>query len=83
MADGSSHGDWEQSDDAPAQVLSLSLLAEQMQLLLLLVIQRVTVLRLEETHSHTLVDKGPDQLIQYISLLGYQGKDLISLLQSC
>lgn len=49
LADGPRHGDWEESDDAPAQVLSLPLLTEKTQLLLLLLVQRVTVLRLQET----------------------------------
>lgn len=49
LADGSSHSDWEESDDASAQVFSLPLLTEQTQLFLLLLVQRVTVLRLQQT----------------------------------
>lgn len=50
LADGSSHSNWEESDDASSQVFSLPLLAEQTQLFLLLLVQRVTVLRLQQTH---------------------------------
>lgn len=39
LADGSSHGDGEESDDAAAQILPLPLLAEQPQLFLLFFIQ--------------------------------------------
>lgn len=46
LADGSGHGDRERSDDASAQVISFSLLAERTKLFLLLIIQRVAVLRL-------------------------------------
>lgn len=53
LADGSSHGYWKESDDASAQVFSFPLLTEQTQLLLLLIVQRVTVLGLQETHEHT------------------------------
>lgn len=54
LADGTSHSYWEESDDASAQVLSFPLLAEQTQLLLLLLVQSVTVLRLKETHTYCL-----------------------------
>lgn len=53
LADGSRHGYWKESDDASAQVFSFPLLTEQTQLLLLLIVQRVTVLGLQETHEHT------------------------------
>lgn len=46
LADGSRHSYWEESDDASAQVFSFPLLTEQTQLLLLLLVQRVTVLGL-------------------------------------
>ena len=50
LADGARHRQREESDDASAQVLSLPLLTEHSQLLLLLVVQSVAVLRLQETH---------------------------------
>lgn len=53
LADGSCHSYWEESDNASAQVLSFPLLTEQTQLLLLLIIQRVTVLGLQETHTYS------------------------------
>lgn len=52
LADGSRHRYWEESDDASAQVFPFSLLTEQTQLLLLLLVQRVTVLRLQEMHRY-------------------------------
>lgn len=53
LADGSCHSYWEESDDALAQVFSFPLLTEQTQLLLLLLVQRVTVLGLQETQRHS------------------------------
>lgn len=53
LADGSCHSYWEESDNASAQVLSFPLLTEQTQLILLLIIQRVTVLGLQETHTYS------------------------------
>lgn len=49
---GSHHGDREESDHTSAQVFSFPLLTEQTQLLLLLLVQRVTVLRLQDTGEH-------------------------------
>lgn len=46
LANGPCHSDWEESDDASAQVLPLPLLTEHPQLLLLLFLQGVAVLRL-------------------------------------
>lgn len=53
LADCSRHSYWEESDDASAQVFSFPLLTEQTQLLLLLLIQRVTVLGLQETQRYS------------------------------
>lgn len=50
LADRSRHGDREESDGASAQVFPFPLLTEQTQLLLLLLIQRVTVLGLQKTY---------------------------------
>lgn len=53
LADGSRHSYWEEPDDASAQALSFPLLTEQTQLLLLLLVQRVTVLGLQGTQIYS------------------------------
>lgn len=50
LADGPRHGDRKESDHASAQVLPFPLLAEEPQLLLLLLVQTVAVLRLQDTN---------------------------------
>lgn len=52
LADSSRHSYREESDNASAQVFSFPLLTEKAQLLLLLLVQRVTVLWLQETRVH-------------------------------
>lgn len=51
LADGPHHGEGEGPDHSPPQVLSLPLLAELAQLLLLLLAQGAAVVRLEQTQG--------------------------------
>lgn len=67
LADCSSHSYWEKSYNAPPQVFSFSLLTEQTQLLLLLLVQRITVLGLKKTQKLTSAFKQLD--LKYVCMI--------------
>lgn len=67
LADCSSHSHREKSYDPSPQVFSFSLLTEQTQLLFLLLVQRVTVLRLQKTQKLTSAFKQLD--LKYICMM--------------
>lgn len=79
LADSSCHSYWEESNDTSAQVFSFPLLTEKTQLLLLLLIQRVTVLRLQKTHINSgwQVHSNIISQLKYTSLVQYDKLSLV------